>query len=225
MSDEPSLDRLFDKLKDAMPDLDSDEQRLSLQIYRSLASGRPVTVEALARQTHLPSAKVDAILGSWPGVFRNDEAAIVGYWGLAIPRMSHEFEVEGVTLYTWCAWDSLFIPELLGKQARFASRCPATGREIRLTIGPEGVRSVSPPEIALSFLAPTAPFDDDVVTTFCHHIHFFASRAAAEAWVKERPGHIVLSLQEGLELARRTNRSRYRDLFAGAAGHGNAVAP
>jgi hypothetical protein len=33
-------------------------------------------------------------------------------------------------------------------------------------------------------------------------MHFFATRAAAEAWVKDHPGVAILSLEEAFELAR-----------------------
>ncbi len=39
---------------------------------------------------------------------RHDE-----YWGLAIAETKHRLEVDGRALYTWCAWDSLFLPEIL----------------------------------------------------------------------------------------------------------------
>jgi alkylmercury lyase len=41
--------------------------------------------------------------------------------------MHHRFEINGLTLWTWCAWDSLFIPEILAQTARVASRDPETG--------------------------------------------------------------------------------------------------
>jgi hypothetical protein len=31
---------------------------------------------------------------------------------LAATAMHHRFEVDGRALSTWCAWDSLFIPEI-----------------------------------------------------------------------------------------------------------------
>ena len=43
--------------------------------------------------------------------------------------MSHRFEVAGRTLYTWCAWDSLFLPQILGQEAEVESTCPLTAAE------------------------------------------------------------------------------------------------
>jgi hypothetical protein len=52
----------------------------------------------------------------------------------------------GVTLYAWCAWDTLFIPELLGRTARVESSCLET-KKVRLSVAPPLVRST----ITLSF--------------------------------------------------------------------------
>lgn len=43
--------------------------------------------------------------------------------------------------------------------------------------------------------------EKDVVSEFCHFIHFFASREAGERWVAEHPRAILLSLEEGFELS------------------------
>ncbi|MGH7575101.1 MAG: organomercurial lyase [Longimicrobiales bacterium] len=45
--------------------------------------------------------------------------------------MHHRFEIDARTLGTWCAWDSLFIPELLGEAARVQSTDPETGEVVR----------------------------------------------------------------------------------------------
>src|SRR2546422_6561781 len=51
-------------------------------------------------------------------VYPDDEGRVLGFGGLAAAPMHHRLEVDGRTLWTWCAWDSLFIPEILGKRAR-----------------------------------------------------------------------------------------------------------
>jgi len=104
------------------------------------------------------------------------------------------------------------------RHERWVKRVDTTRRELQLEIGREGVRRAEPEGMALSFLAPDGPFDKDVITKFCHHIHFFASPEAAESWVRARPGHLVLSLEEGVELARRRNQRQYGDLLRADAG-------
>ena len=111
---------------------------------------------------------------------------MLGFGGLAAAPMSHKLDLEGRTLWTWCAWDSLFIPEILGEQARIESRDPHTGGTIRLTVTPEGVRSQEPETIVVSFVAPDAELfnssADNVMASFCHFVFFFESRESGEAW-------------------------------------------
>ena len=60
------------------------------------------------------------------------------------------------TLYAWCAWDTLFMPELLGETMRVESQCPETQRNIYLTASPHGVSALDPPGMVMSLLTPEA---------------------------------------------------------------------
>ena len=109
--------------------MDADERRLSIAVYETLTGGRPVRVADLAERTGLSVEHIERVLAEWPGVFRDTNGNVIGYWGLAIPEMPHRFETQGVRLHNWCAWDALFIPEITGHAARYTGRCPATQRE------------------------------------------------------------------------------------------------
>ena len=37
----------------------------------------------------------------------------------------------------------------------------------------------------------------DVITAFCHFIHFFPSRQAGETWIARHSGTVLLSIYEG----------------------------
>lgn len=184
-----------------------EERGLAVALYQALAEGRPVREDELARRVSLPVDRVASALDGWPGVFRED-GAIVGFWGLALPGMSHGFEVNGRELSTWCAWDPLFIAPLLGADARVRSTCPATGEAITLTVGPDGVRDLSPAGAVVSFVVPDEAFGDDVLTSFCHHVWYFASEEAGRSWIAEHPGTLLLSVDEAFELGRRVGPLR-----------------
>lgn len=200
-------------LSRSMASLDDDERRLALAIYRLLATGDPVRPASVARVAGLPRPVVDAALEEWPGVFRDDIGRVVGFWGLALPEMPHRMEVDGVLLHAWCAWDALFLPALIGATARIGSACPVTGRAISLTVSAEGVRSASPRGAVVSMLMPAGGFDVDVIQSFCHHVHFIASREAGERWLADREDAFLLSVPEAFRLGELWNRHRF-----GAAG-------
>jgi Alkylmercury lyase len=58
-------------------------------------------------------------------------------------------------------------------------------------------------------LSPTDCFDDDVVASFCHFVHFFASASDAQPWLGQHRGTFLLPLDEAFELGRMTNRLCY----------------
>jgi alkylmercury lyase len=181
----------------ARPKLDPPRQRAAIALYRLLADGRPVARERAAG------------LDEHPGVFFDDDGSIVGFWGMSLEPTAHHFTVDGRELYAWCAWDTLFLPELIGRAARIHSTCPTTGRPIELAVAPGRIVETTPSGAALSFLRREEPFDADTIRTFCRFVHFFASAGAAAQWTAEQPGTFVLSLDDGMRLARLVNRACY----------------
>jgi alkylmercury lyase len=192
------------------PELDDVKRRVALATYRQLASGKPVPPSEIANETGVAEDDVGRILGDWIGVYRDARGSVIGFWGLAIPKMKHRFEVDGVRLHAWCAWDTLFLPELLGKSARVESTCGTSGDPVRLTVSPTGVEFAAPALPVVSFLNPVASrFQKNIIQNFCHYIHFFRSGADGEAWIAKNPGTFLLTLHEAVELARLKNDAQF----------------
>ena len=203
------LEELTSAVVGKMPSVSEEEAAVALSLYRLLSQGSPVSPERLAEASGRPQEQVRAILERWPGVFYED-GAIVGFLGLALGPTGHGFEVGGQRLSTWCAWDALFIPELIGQRAHVSSHDPVTGEDIGLTVGPDGIEEASNSDVVVSFLDPSAiAFDDNVILNFCSYVHFFTSPATGSQWVAEHPATFLLSLCEAFDLGRRTNGARY----------------
>ena len=211
-----TLDELAEAVATALGDLDPAGQRLAIALYRLLAAGRPVAAADLAAAAGLGERQVAQTLGSWPAVFTDSQGRVTGFWGLAISELSpeHRYESGGQVLYAWCAWDTLFLPELLGAPAEIESRCPTSARRITLTVDGARVTSQDPAETVLSFLHREQPFDADTIRTFCHYVHFFANPDAAAEWTACREGTFMLSLADGSQIARLTNRARFPTILA-----------
>jgi alkylmercury lyase len=124
----------------------------------------------------------------------------------------HAVHVDGKRLWTWCAWDSLFIPAVLDTTARVDSICATTGEPVTATVGPNGVEQVSPAGAVISFLRRQGTFDHNVILSFCHHVLFFSSAEAGEQWIAGRPDAFLLSLEQAFELGRRV----FQQTLAGA---------
>ena len=178
-------------------------------LYRQLALGEPAAPQEIALRASAAVDRVNALLDAVPAVYR-EEGKVIGFWGLTVrPLSKHRFRTGDRTLYTWCAWDALFIPMILGKTAYVESEDAHTGAPISLTVTPERVEAVAPRGTVVSMLEPREDMLADVVKRLCHYIHFFASEASGRAWTKQHPGTVLLSLEAAFELGRRTNRMRY----------------
>ncbi len=209
-----AVQELARKITHGMPAIGSNERQIVVH-YRLLGAGEPVSPRQLADAVNLPEPRVRQILGQWPGVYYDSDGSVIGFWGLALGEMPHRFEVGGRTLYTWCAWDSLFIPEMLGKPARVTSADPVTKEKISLVVGPDGVEEISPATTVVSFLTPDRPFDQDIIMKFCHFIHFFASPETAAKWTTAHPGTFLLSVGDAYALGRLTNQRNGGDALRG----------
>ena len=113
---ERTLSVLASDLRARLPTMTGEEQRLGLEIYRQLAQGEPVPRSSFAEALELAAHVVDELLGH-PNLkcltYADNDGRIIGFGGLAVQEMPHRFNVDGRALYTWCAWDSLFIPAIL----------------------------------------------------------------------------------------------------------------
>lgn len=206
----PGLDRLAQFFIDAFPVMNIAEQRLALELYTLLSEGDAVMLERLSEHAGMPLADVKTMLQNWPGVFYDDNQRIIGFWGIAVIETDHHFEVNGKTVYTWCAWDTLFIPELLNATAHISSHCALSGDEIRLTLSLKGIESAQPDQMVVSFLLPDEDdLKENITTSFCHYVFFFRSREAGEHWVAEHPGTFLLSLDEAYAVGMKMNAVRY----------------
>ena len=214
-TEEGRLEAVARAVSKAAPDFDDEQQRVAVTVYRLLADGSPVPPSDVAQATGTSIALIERLLAQWPGVYRDDRGRVVGFWGLTVRRLTptHRFEVDGRELFAWCAWDTLFLPGLLQATARVESSCPTTGETISLEVSPDGVLGASHPPAVVSFLRPDRSFTADVIQSFCHFVHFFASKAAGEAWAAEHPGTFLLSLGEAFELGRLVNSINFPAVF------------
>lgn len=206
----PDIDRLAQYFIDAFPVMDITEQRLALKLYRLLSEGDAVSIENLSECAALPSSEVKTILNSWPGVSYDDNHRITAFWGLAIDETQHRLEINGKTVYTWCAWDTLFIPELLNANAHVSSNCALSGDEIILNLSPDGIESFRPDQVMVSFLVPDeTEFKENITGSFCQHVFFLRSDEAGKRWAGTHPGTFLLSLDEAFAIGKKMNAARY----------------
>jgi alkylmercury lyase len=228
----PNLGEYWETLMPRLRRFSPEEQRAAVALYRELAKGRPVDDAQLGRALGLSVAESRALLERDSikcFIYSDDQGRVLGFGGLAAAPMHHRFEVDGRDLSTWCAWDSLFIPEILGCSARVTSRDLESGQLVRLVVTPERIESVEPDETVISFIRPDADVFGtsaaNVMAKFCHFIFFFTSPSSGARWVEKNPGTFLYSLDDAFALAKRLNDHNFGSVLTRPSWRRSAANP
>jgi hypothetical protein len=204
----PALEHYWETLQIHMRPFSPEEQRAAVALYREIVKGSPAEARALLERDPIKAF-----------VYPDDQGRVLGFGGLAAAPMHHRFEVGGRTLWTWCAWDTLFVPEILGQSARVTSPDPESGELVRLVVTPDQIASAEPRGAVVSFILPDAQVFGttaaNVMAKFCHFVFFFASRLSGERWVAKHPGTFLYSLDEAFSLAKRLTARNFGLELAG----------
>jgi alkylmercury lyase len=199
-----------------LPPMDPVEQKLTLSLYRLLGTGKAPTQKDLALDRGFTEECVGTFLETWSTVTDIDATGrIVGFRGLTLRPTEHLLEISGQTLFTWCAWDLLFLPMILQRPDGTAfgkTRCPVTNTQILVTIGPTTVESLYPKTAFLTFPVPSS--NQHIRESFCCHTYFLASENAANEWLKDHPFASFLSISEAYDIGIEMNKT----LFANGMG-------
>ena len=190
-------------------------QKLCVIAYRLLARGEPVTRAELAETTSYTDQKIEELITLIPSSAyeRQVDGAFTGFIGLSINKTAHEFTVADRLLYTWCVFDALFLPAILGTNTLLSTICPATGREIKIAIRSDGAAPITPPNPVMSIIAPDhEACCSDLRGAFCNHVNFFADQSAYAQWDKGSNAGDAVSLDDAFALAMRRNDARFPDV-------------
>lgn len=174
--------------------------QLFVVLLRELAKGTAVSRQTLSTALGWSAGRVNAMLDGMPDIEYDDRGHIAGY-GITLRETPHTFEVDGHRMYVWCALDALMFPAMIGKRARVASSCPATGRPVSLVVTPERVTGIEPPGAVISLRRPHTTAS--IRQAFCCCVHFFASRPAGERWISQTgEAELLMSVDEAFQFGR-----------------------
>jgi alkylmercury lyase len=163
-----------------------------------LARGKPVSPEEIAAAAAGKSPEeVRAALDRFPSAEWDEQARVVGL-GLTLRLTPHRLELEGRTLFAWCALDALLFPVLLGRPATIESPCRGTGEPVRVKVTPAGIETVEPSSAVVSIVA--ARDLASVRSAGCNNTHFFSSPEAASRWLERHPEATILPMEDAFRL-------------------------
>ena len=164
-----------------------------------LIRSKPALPEEIAAASGKSSEEVRAALGRFPGAECDERGRVVGL-GLTLQLTPHRLQLEGRTLFAWCALDALLFPVLLGRPASIESPCRGTGDPMHIEVSPAGIDMVEPPSAVVSIVAAR-----DLATfrsVSCNNTHFFSSPEAASRWLAKHPEATILPAEESFCLGR-----------------------
>jgi len=190
-------------------------QTLALKLFKRLILGAPVSMQSLALDMNCAKELVQSALDELPAVYFNSNGDVESFWGLAINYKSpHVLIINGESTNTWCAWDALFIPSLVGERAEVKLTCPVTDHVNQLKLGREGITETSNEKAVISFIVPDERTINSI-PNFCHYIHGFKSKEYFERWRADgkRKECFSLTLQEAFELGALKNQYQYGDVL------------
>lgn len=195
--DRSSLETLARAFADRLP---GTHERLFLPLIQLLAQGHPVSPEQLATAVQMRREEVLESLAHLPDTEFDENGNIVG-WGLTLIPTPHQFQVNGQAMFTWCALDALTFPTLLQLPAQVESPCRVTGRKVTLSVTRRGIENLEPASAVVSLMIPTSEQSDECIRgRFCHQMHFFSSRQAAETWQTAHQEAVILSVEDAYQV-------------------------
>jgi len=197
----------------------SELQRVSIALYRLLGRGLPVTREQLAKACGCSQERIGQLLDQLPltGLDLDASGAVKAFGGLSLEPTRHKFVAGEAELHTWCVFDALFLPEILGKPARLETHCPASGAELIVELSPGEVRAARPPDTVMSIVGPDREACcANLRKAFCDKVSLFKDSQAFKAWPHRPEDMGCVTLAEAQDFARRRNVLRYPDVQLGA---------
>ncbi len=164
-----------------------------------LAGRKPASPEEIAAAAGKSPEEVRAALVRFPSTEWDEQGRVVGL-GLTLRLTPHRLELEGRTLFAWCALDVLLFSVLLGRPASIESPCRGTGEPVHIEVTPAGIEAVEPPSAVVSIVAARDLANFRRVS--CNNTHFFSSPEAASRWLERHPEATILPVEDAFRLGR-----------------------
>ncbi len=162
-----------------------------------LARSKPASPEEIAAASGKSPEEVRAALDRFPSTEWDEQGRVVGL-GLTLRLTPHRLELEGRTLFAWCALDALLFPVLLGRPASIESPCRGTGEPVHIEVTPAGIETVEPPSAVVSIVAARDLANFRGVS--CNNTHFFSSPEAASGWLEKHPEASILPAEDAFRV-------------------------
>ncbi len=172
------------------------------QLMHLLAKGKPVSPQQVADTLHITPDEATAALQKLPNIEFNQEGNLIGS-GLTLSETPHQFQIYGHDMFTWCAFDTLFFPIIIGDAAHVKSTCAVTGDEVKLTVTPNKIENLNPNTAVISIVLPdVTDACCNIRGSFCNHVHYFINYEVASSWLVAHQDAIILTVDDAYQVGR-----------------------
>lgn len=188
-----------------------DRWRLVVYTVRELAKGEPVEPARLAELMNEP---IEATRKALEEVVEwDDEGRVVGH-GLTLVPTQHAFQVNGRSMWVWCAGDAIIFPAWVNQPARITSPCAVTDEAIEVIVTPDVVKEVTPAGAVASLIThdPAVSGMADVRAAICSGQVFFKSADVGEEWRLRHPNALILPVSDYFEMYKQVHEQMWASI-------------
>lgn len=206
--DHASIDKFREKTRQALEGLPEGayeaELRLQVVALQLLSKGEPVSPDRLAEAWSMPLEQVNAIFeqASALGTLQLDDSGNMVGTALSLVPSNHKFQIDGKNLYAWCAYDAIYAPGVIGKNAIIDSVDPISNESLRIKVSPEGVTESEPKMIFATVVGMDADARGGAESPRCNQMHFFVSEENASKWAADHPGVAIMTVDQLFDVAK-----------------------
>jgi alkylmercury lyase len=202
-----SLQSIVQQLQKLLPKLKKEERQIAKFLYQKLALGRSVAIETIANELQNPMQQIQDYLEQMAYVEYNAVGEISAYRGVTLNQTNHYVFHNKSKICTWCAFDTLFLADLLVKPVCISSNCPTCCKAIAFTVTDQDLTSLNDTGIVMSFTFPNKiDYCEDLQNAFCSRVHFFCNEQCGSDWEDLSAEIDFFDLVEALEISRERNR-------------------
>lgn len=180
------------------------ELRLQVIAMQLLSKGEPVSPDRLAEAWDMPLEQVQAVFqqAAALGTLQLDDSGHMVGTAISLVPSNHKFQMDGKTLYAWCAYDAIYAPGVIGKIAEIDSVDPLSNESIRIKVSPEGVMESEPEGIFATVVGIDADARGGAESPRCNQMQFFVSEENAKKWSVDYPNVSIMTVDQVFDLAR-----------------------
>ena len=208
-----NLQSTVQQLQKLLPKLKKEERQISKFLYQKLALGKSVPIETIANELQIPIQDIQVHLKQMAYVEYSATGEISAYRGVTLNQTKHCVFHRNFKVHTWCAFDTLFLSDLLVGPVSISSNCPTCRKAIACKVTDRDLISSNNSDIVMSFIIPDkVDYCEDLQSAFCCKVHFFCNEKCGSEWVNLSPEIGFFDLSESLVIAQERNRQFLRNV-------------